>query len=265
MASPPGPILKAWRTLVARRDPVQVCHWFVSQALEQRVLPAFPEPGADYQLFARALAPPLVRQALTKLAGLYPDNAKRGVTALIRARKTPAYRVCAEAVELATTLYALDNLEHPDDRLATRVSRLYAAIEKSSLESWQGQPADRVGALGDVALLFAVEAWVLAIFAVFPESEWAETVPDQPNWRWILLDQAQTAEQLPWPVPVKVLRAAGQADTPMKAARLIVSKTAPLARGCAPASLIRRLKRARRWLAERVPSTDAPDSPPAGG
>jgi hypothetical protein len=92
---PPDPILDAWRRLVETRDPVTVCYYAVSRELETRVLPAFPEPGADYQGYARALTRPLVQQALTKLAGLYPADAKRGVTALIRARKTPAYQVRA--------------------------------------------------------------------------------------------------------------------------------------------------------------------------
>jgi hypothetical protein len=258
-AEPPDPALDAWRRLVATRDPVEVYYDVISRALELRVLPAFPEPGADYQLYARGLTWGLVDQALAKLARRFPANAKRGVTALIRARKKRAFQVCVEAIEQVTADYANDHREHPDDRLATRVSRLYVAIETSSLESWQGKPADRVGEMGEYALLFADENWMAAVAGRFPEREWAE---GQPTWRKDRLTQAQAAGQLPWAVPTDVLRWASEARTREEAVLRILSRTAPLARQCSPASLKQRLKRARRWLAARVPPNDTPDSPP---
>lgn len=260
---PPDPILDAWRRLVAARDPVQACHWFVSRELATRVLPAFPEPGADYALYARDLTPPLVQQALTKLAGLYPDDAPRGVTALIRARKVPAFQVCLEAIEQVAAEYAFDHLAHPEDRLAERARRLYIGLEKSSLPSWQGKPADRVGETGDYALLFHYENWMTAISTVFPEREWVERVPDRSTWRWHKLQDARAAGQLPWAVPPEVLDAAGKAPTREAAALLIVSGTVPLAQSVSPVALARRLTRARRRLAGRLDTAPRPLSPPA--
>jgi hypothetical protein len=268
-AGDPDPTLDAWRMLVETRDPVTVCRDAISRELETRVLPAFPEPDADYQGYARTLTRPLVDQVLTKLTALFPDKAKRGVTALIRAKKDAAYKACAEAVEEAATLYAHDHRAHPEDRLATRVSRLDAAIRRSSLESWQGKSADRVGELGDYALLFTYEPWLADITRVFPERTWAPprqketpiSSAHQSQWRRMMLEKEQADGQLPW---AEVLLAASKARTREEAVLIILSRTAPLARGRSPASLTRPLKRARRRLAELFPRQDTPESPPNG-
>ena len=102
-STPPTPILEAWRRLIGTRDPVAVCQYAVSCELEQRVLPALPEPGADYQLYARALTRPLVEQAVAKLQHRPPADATGGVRALIRARPDQAYQVCTEAIAWVTT------------------------------------------------------------------------------------------------------------------------------------------------------------------
>jgi hypothetical protein len=275
MSEPPPdhPTLDVWL-----RNPVAACQAAVSRELELRVLPAFPDPGADYQLYARALARPLVDLALAKLKRLYPDDAKRGVRTLLRVRKDAAYAVCTETVEEAKRLYALDCRKHPDDRLAERARRLYIVVSHASYElpSWQGKAADRVGELGDYALQFAYEDWMRAFACVFSERGWGFKklvyLPDEdrykettsPKWRWMMLDQAQTAGQLPWAVPSEVLDAASRKPTREAAVLLILSQTAPLARGRAPASLKRRLKHARRRLAALFPRKDAPESPPNG-
>jgi hypothetical protein len=273
MARPPDqpdPILDVWRTLVATRDPVQVCRYFVRHELETRILPAFPEPGADYNLFAHGLTPPLVDRALAKLAKAFPTNATRGIPALIRARKKRAYQVCREAIAWVETEYADDARAHPDDRLAERVRRLAVAIETLTLESWRGKAADRMGELAEYGLLFHEEDWMQAFAGLFPEREWTtgtDTTEAERNrlaWRWIRLEQAQTASQLPWPVPGEVLRTASEAKTPEKAVLIILSRTASLARGQSPVSLKRRLTRARGRAAERFPRPDVPDSPSDG-
>ncbi len=244
--------LTAWRTRIQQCDPRTVCYWAVSVELQRRVLPAFAVGSKDCQGFARELARPLVDQALAKLTRLYPDDAPRGVTALIRARKDAAYAVCAEAVEWAATLYAADVLAHPDDGLARRAQRIFVVVNNSPLPSWQGKSADRVSELGEYRLLFAYEDWMAAISHEFPAREWAQTSDIRPEWRERTLADAQATGKLPWIVPPEVLDAAAKAPTREAAALLILHRTAPLARRLSPDSLKRRLTRARRRLVARL-------------
>jgi hypothetical protein len=206
----------------------------VSLELQTTLLPAVDydegEPSHDLRDLARALADPLVRAAVTKLARRFPGDArapKKWMERLIRYHPDDALAYLTQAVEWTAELLFRDRATHHHDCVSTRVDRVLAIVSHSPLPSWKGRRSTWIGRTYDLWILRRYEVWSTALAKTFPGREWADTLKDI---REQLLVAKRESGDLPDFVATALLQKACAEKSREWAALTIVSQTIPVTR-----------------------------------
>jgi hypothetical protein len=255
---PDAKVISAWRTLIAAKDPEIVCYSAVSLELQTTVLPAVDydegEPSHDLRTLARALADPLVRAALSKLARRFPRDGrapKKWMERLIRYHPDDALAYLTQAVEWTTELLFRDLAAHHHDGVSTRVDRVLDIVSHSPLPSWKGRRSIWIGPTYDLWILRRYEAWSTALAKTFPGREWAETPQDV---REQLIVAEQESGDLPDFVETALLQKACAETSRERAALTIVSQSTPATH--VSSKYLRTLLQAPRKWARQIDARD---------